>query len=62
MGSQADAQVKVGVRMPNMLGRGEKLEVEYSYSSSEERNTEVSFLKPLIKIPNAKSECLLKRK
>lgn len=54
MGSQADAQVKVGIRMPNMLGRGEKFEVEYSYSSSEERNTEVSFMKPLLKVPNAK--------
>ncbi|ODN05358.1 Sorting and assembly machinery component 50, partial [Orchesella cincta] len=46
MGAQADAQVKTGIRMPNVFGRGEKLEVEYSYSSGSEKNSEISFLKP----------------
>ncbi|CAL8100376.1 unnamed protein product [Orchesella dallaii] len=56
MGAQANAQVKTGLRMPNMFGRGEKLEVEYSYSSGSERNAEISFVKPYPHVLN--SSCL----
>lgn len=54
MGGQADAQVTGGLRMPNIFGRGERLEAEYSYSSSKEKNTEISLTKPLVQIPKAR--------
>lgn len=42
-----EGSLVVGLKAPNMLGRGEKLQAEYSYGSRRTNNLSVSFLKPL---------------
>lgn len=54
MGARADAQVKTGLRMPNLLGRGERMECEYAYSSNKETNMELSLVKPILGLPSAR--------
>lgn len=38
--------VQVGMRAPNILGRGEKVQMEYSYGSKKTTNFNISFIKP----------------
>nr|CAH7753791.1 unnamed protein product [Callosobruchus chinensis] len=37
----------VGMRAPNLFGRGEKVQVEYSYGSKKTTNFNVAFIKPI---------------
>lgn len=38
----------VGLRAPNMFGRGERIQVEYSYGSSKSDNFNIAFIKPFV--------------
>lgn len=38
----------VGLKTPNILGRGERVQVEYSYGSRKTNNFNVSFIKPFL--------------
>lgn len=42
-----EGSLVIGLKAPNMMGRGEKLQAEYSYGSKETNNLSISFLKPL---------------
>lgn len=41
-----EGSLVVGLRAPNLLGRGERLQTEYSYGSKRSNNFNVSFVKP----------------
>lgn len=41
-----EGSLVVGLRAPNLLGRGERLQTEYSYGSKRSNNFNVSFIKP----------------
>lgn len=41
-----EGSVIVGLRCPNIFGRGERFQVEYSYGSSKSNNFNVAFIKP----------------
>lgn len=38
----------VGLKAPNLLGRGERVQVEYSYGSKKTNNFNLSFIKPFL--------------
>lgn len=42
-----EGSLVVGMRMPNLFGRGEKLHTEYSYGAKKTSSFTVSFTKPL---------------
>lgn len=42
-----EGSLVVSLRAPNMFGRGEKLQAEYSYGSRRTNNLSLSFVKPL---------------
>jgi outer membrane protein insertion porin family len=42
-----EGSVIFGCRLPNLVGRGERINTEYSIGSNSNKSTMVSFLKPL---------------
>lgn len=38
----------VGLRAPNIFGRGERVQVEYSYGSAKSDNFNIAFIKPFV--------------
>ncbi|XP_069685589.1 sorting and assembly machinery component 50 homolog isoform X1 [Periplaneta americana] len=42
-----EGSLVVGMRMPNMFGRGEKLQTEYSYGSKKTSGFNLSYIKPI---------------
>jgi len=48
-----EGSVIVGCRLPNMLGRGERINVEHTIGSNSNKSSLVSFLKPLGGLWNA---------
>lgn len=43
-----EGSVVVGMKLPNMFGRGERVQTEYSYGSSKSNNFSLQFIKPLL--------------
>lgn len=41
-----EGMLQMGIRLPNVLGRGEKVTLEHMISSSKERRSEIFFTKP----------------
>lgn len=48
MAGTEEAALVVGGRTPNILGRGEKIQVEYSHSNQHNTNMALAFSKPLV--------------
>ena len=42
-----EGSLMTGVKFPNLLGRGEKLQAEYTYGTRKSSNYNISLLKPL---------------
>ncbi|KAK4878105.1 hypothetical protein RN001_010611 [Aquatica leii] len=42
-----EGSLVIGLRAPNMFGRGERLQTEFSYGSKNSNNYNISFIKPL---------------
>ena len=42
-----EGSLMTGVKLPNILGRGEKLQADYTYGTKKSSNFNISFLKPL---------------
>lgn len=41
-----EGSLVIGLRAPNLFGRGERLQADYSYGSKSSNNLNLSFIKP----------------
>lgn len=57
-----EGSLVVSVKAPNMLGRGERLQLEYSHGSRQTNNLSLSYLKPLRTKYDARYDALPKRR
>lgn len=53
VGDNNEGSLVIGLRTPNLFGRGERIHSEYSYGSKKTQMFNVTFIKPLIPKYNA---------